>query len=233
MPADFKPNREADLVGFTTNFSNQLSAKFELVGRSAADASTFADLNSAWVSAYNTANEPSTRTPPAIQGKNAAKAACVDKLRELVGLIQKFRGTTDALRRDFGLPIRKKKTPIPIPSNIPTAEVVKRYGQTVVVRLHDGSRRRAKPTGVAGARVYTFVGTSAPTDPGEWFFERQATTTEVTLHFDASLAPGTKVWITAQWYNPRGQVGQASPAISTVLAGGTTSLAGGSIHLAA
>jgi hypothetical protein len=225
MGRNYIPTRDSLLVPFTTNFAEQLTAKFAQVGRTSADATAFAALNTAWVNAYATAIEPSTRTRSAIQLKDAAKRACVSKLRELGALIQKFSGTTDALRVDFGLLIPDPRTPIPAPSVPPVLEVIDRLGTDVTIRLHDGTARRSRPKGVQGARVYSFVGATPPTEPSEWFEEGQTTRADVLLNFSNTLPAGTKVWLLAAWYNPRGQIGPACSPVSTVLAGGAYSLA--------
>jgi hypothetical protein len=224
MYTDFVPNRESQLVSFTNNFGEQLTSKFAQVGRLSTDATAFAALNTAWVNAYAVAVEPATRTKSAVAAKNAAKRACVAKLRELAGLIQKFSGTTDALRADFGLPVPKQRSPIPVPTAIPNVEVTRRYGNTVIARLSDASGKFAKPKGVQGARVFTFVGPTPPTNPDQWRNEGQATRTEVELVFEGTSA-GDVVWICAAWYNPRGQLGPGSAPISTNIAGGSMSLA--------
>jgi hypothetical protein len=233
MNRDYVPTREAELVTFTNNFAEQLTAKFAQVGRTSQDATAFAALNAAWVASYATASNPPTRTKPSVQAKNTARRACVAKLRELAGLIQKFSGTTNELRADFLLPIPAQRSPIAIPTAIPNIEVRNRYGNTVVIRLSEPTGRRVMPKGVQGARVYTYVGPTAPTDPNAYFLEGQTTRNEVELQFDTALTPGTTVWITAAYYNPRGQLGPGATPISTVLAGGALNVSQGNLRIAA
>lgn len=223
MP-DFVPAEESKLVPFTNNFAEQLTAHAVAVGLTSGDATSFAALNTAWVESYATATAPSTRTKEAITAKRLAKKACVSALRVLSKRIQSFPGTTDMLRDAFGLPIYKTRTPIGVPEEIPTAEVVERVGTKVVLQLHAPDGKRTLPKGVDGMRVYSFVGETPPDTVTGWFEEGQITTSRVELNFDASLPPGTKVWISAAYYNPRGQLGEGCSPVSTFLAGGSMAL---------
>jgi hypothetical protein len=225
MRSDFFPRRDADLAIFTTNFSEQLASKATQVGLLASDATLFAGLNSAWISALNIAKEPVTRTKPTIATKDEARAAVVAKLREYAARIQKFGGTTDTLRADFGLPIPKQRTPIPVPQEIPQIEIKRRVGTSIVLRLSEATGRRTKPAGVQSARIFTYVGPMVPTDPDLWKTEGVSSKTEIEIDFPSTLAPGTTVWITAAWSNPRGQLGIAAAPISTTIAGGGISMA--------
>jgi hypothetical protein len=224
MPSNFVPTRESLLVTFTNNFSEQLTAKFAQVGRLATDATAFAALNTVWANAYSVAIEPVTRTKSTVAAKNAAKRACVAKLRELSALIQKFSGTTDALRADFGLNPPKQRSPIGIPTEIPKILVFERVGEKVYIRLLDASDRRTMPVGVQGARVFTYVGPTPPASVDDWRNEGQTTRSEVELEFN-NVPAGSTVWVTAAYYNPRGQLGTACNPISTVIAGGALQIA--------
>lgn len=225
MSTNFVPSREAELVAFTNNFAAKLTTSATLVGCTSAQAMAFITLNGDWVNSYAVANAPSTRTRDTIQTKNNAKKLCVANLRQLAGIIQKFPGTSNTLRAQFGLTIPAPRTPIPVPTVIPTIDILKRYGTTVIIRLHDGTSTKTFPAGVQGARVYTFTGAAAPTDPDAWKLEGQTTRGDVEVQFPLGTAPGTTVWFTAAFYNPRGQLGPGCAAVSTVLAGGSMSLA--------
>lgn len=233
MYRDFLPRRDSELVAYTSNFAQQLTAKFAQVGRTQGDATAFAALNSAWVAAYNAAYDPETRTRGTVAAKDDAKRACVAKLRELAGLIQKFSGTTNQLRADFGLREQKQRSPIPVPSTYPGVLVKARDGGAVNIRLSDLSTGRyTKPAGVQGARIFTFVGANPPASPDLMKDEGQATRTDIQIDFPGVPA-GSTVWICAAWYNPRGQLGPGSPLISTVIAGGAQGVSEGNLRIAA
>jgi hypothetical protein len=95
------------------------------------------------------------------------------------------------------------------------------------VLLADGSGAtgRAKAAGAQGALLYAFVGDRAPATLDDFKPAGQATRPTADVHFDYSLPPGTSVFITARWYNARGQAGVAAAPVRTYLVGGELRLA--------
>jgi hypothetical protein len=221
MATNFLPSREADLVTWSVNFKTKITATPTAYGLTAAQASAYGTLHNAFVAAYQMANNPNTRSPSNIIAKDTAKNALETSARMLARMVQATPSVTAQQKSDLGLTVRVGPTPIPPPSDSPNIDVVGRMGTTVSTRLHDGSgSRRGKPAGVAGASVFSFVGTQPPMNVNDWKFEGNNTRTTVDVTFDAALAPGTVVWLTAFWYNPRGQSGPGCTPISAILAGG-------------
>ena len=113
-----------------------------------------------------------------------------------------------------------------MPDTSPNIDILSVVGWTVELRLHNGdSTKRAKPAGVKGATVFSYVGEQPPTSVDDWKFEGNITKTETTINFPSTLAPGTKVWTTAFWFNTTSQSGPAAPPVSTNLQGGTVAKA--------
>jgi len=221
MATNFLPSREADLVTWSANFKAKIAATPTAYGLTAGQASAYGTLHNAFVAAYQTANNPNTRSPSNVIAKNTAMGALEANARMLARMVQATPGVTDQQKSDLGLTVRVGPTPVPPPSDSPNIDVVARMGTTVSTRLHDGSgSRRGKPAGVAGASVFSFVGAQPPMNVNDWKFEGNNTRTAVDVTFDAGLAPGTVVWLTAFWYNPRGQSGPGCTPISAILAGG-------------
>ena len=154
--------------------------------------------------------------------RTTAKKDLVAYTRLIVRSIQGTLTVTDQQRHDLGITVRKTEgTPIPVPSEIPVVEVIARFGNVVKVALHDGTGvRRKRPALVQGAGVYTFVGAAAPTDPTLFVFQGMMTKSVVDIAFADELPAGTKIWITAFYYNAKGQQGFGAVPVSTVLAGG-------------
>ncbi|CAN0452562.1 unnamed protein product, partial [Ectocarpus fasciculatus] len=89
-------------------------------------------------------------------------------------------------------------------------------GRVLDLRLRQvDSSRRGKPDGVAGAWLYSYVGETAPTDFALMKFEGGTTRTDPQLVVDADVAAGSKVWVSACWFNPKNQPGQACQPIAT------------------
>ena len=225
MPSttDFIPGRESELVTWSTNFDTLINADPLIYGLDIGQASAYAALHTAFVAAYQTANDPSTRTPSAIVSKDDAKDALITNARDLAAIVQSFPGTTDILRSDLGITVPDTEpTPIPPPANPPGIDIVSAVGRTVTLRLHDSlsPTTRGKPDGVAGATVFSYVGTAAPVELDDWKFEGNTTLTKYDVNFDPEVANGAMVWFTAFWFNPRAQSGPAASPVSTNMPGG-------------
>lgn len=220
---DFLPSRESELVTWSTNFDTLITANPVIYGLDIAQAAAYAALHTAFVGAYQKANDPSRRTPSSIVSKNDAKDVLIASARDLAGIVQNFPGITDVLRSDLGITVPDTEpTPIPRPSDPPEIDIVSAIARTVRLRLHDfnSPTTRGKPHGVAGAAVFSFVGATAPVELEDWQFEGNTTRTIVDVDFAPEVANGATVWLTAFWFNPRAQSGPAAQPVSTNIPGG-------------
>jgi hypothetical protein len=227
----FPPPTEAGLLAWSSNFSNKLTATPVAIGITAPMAAAYAALHATFSAAYVLAIDPDTNSRTAIQAKNTAKENLVSSpggARELIAIIQAFPGTTDEMRTELGLKIRDvHPTPVPVPRNPPTLTIVSTLGRTVKVRLRDleDPDRRALPDGVDGASVLSFVGDEAPDDPMEWSLMMNVSRTTFDVEFPVTVAAGSKVWLTAFWFNQRKEAGPGAAYQSTVIAGGLAAAA--------
>ncbi len=227
--ASYLPLTDAGLLNWSANFNTQLDALTDptIVGLTSAQATQYASAQSAYDAAYTAATDPSTRGKATVFAKNEAKKSLVAISREFAMAVTNHPGVTDQQRLDFGLTVRDTEpTPVPPPSTSPTIDVLSVDGWTFNLRLHNGdSTSRAKPEGVKGATVFSYVGDQPPVDVDDWKFEGSQTRTEVTIEFPTTLSPGTKVWITAFWFNPTSQSGPAAMPISRFINYGNMSQA--------
>ena len=224
----YLPSREADLVNWTANFSSVIEANPSAYGLTAEQATAYLSAMEAYQSAYNTARNPSTRTPAAIETKNTFKAQLLVLTREFVNICQAYPDMTNNRRVQLGITVRNyEPTPVPIPTTPPQIDLLAAIGHTFKLRLHNGeSTRRSKPTGVQGATVFSYVGEVPPADLSDWKFEGSTTRTAVDVKIPGTVAPGTKVWLTAFWYNRRAESGPAcTPIASGVGFGGVSQAA--------
>lgn len=219
MPRDFIPSREAELVTWAENFATLLTAAPTDYGVTLEQAAACAALFGAFDMAYTAANNPATRSRVTVVTKNAAKDAMVADIRALARIIQASPLVNDTLRAQLGLTVRDPDpSPIPVPAEAPEMDILSVSGYTVRVRLHGVDLPgRAKPEGVEGAVVVSYVGQSPPQDINLWTFQGNTTRTTLDVTFPDDVAPGTTVWLRAFWYNPKAQAGPASPAMSTYL----------------
>ena len=228
MPSStYLPSRESDLVTWSNNFNGLIVSGFATYGLDSTQADDYRTVQTAFVSAHQVANNPDTRSPTNIGVKNTAKEALITKTRELVDICQASPVMDNDKRIALGITVRDNTpTPVPVPDTSPSIDILSVVGWSVKLRLHSGDlTSRAKPDGVKGATVFSYVGDTAPTNVDDWKFEGNVTKTETTIHFPSTLAAGTKVWTTAFWFNTTSQSGPAAAPVSTNLQGGTVSKA--------
>lgn len=227
VSTSFLPTVDSKLLAWSANFSALLTATPLAFSMTVGQATTYAAAHAAFATALTAATTPSTRTTENIVAKDAAKAS----LKTLAGsygrMIQANVAVTDAQKISLGLTVRATPTPIPAPSDAPGLEVKSVTGWTVKIKLSDtaSSAKRGKPPGVSGANVFSFVGATAPADMGLWKFEGGTGKTNVEVVFPNTVAPGTKVWLTAFWFNGRKQSGPACVPVGATLQGGSVSMA--------
>lgn len=222
--ASFLPTREPELVTWSGNFATLITATPTAFGLVAGDATAFNTVNTAWVNAYNAARSDTTRTPSAIATKNAAKKAMIAEARLLARKVQATPTVTAAQKLDLGLnPRDVVPTPVPPPSTSPNVDVVSVVGRVVKLKLHDSTSgsRRGRPVGAIGAAVFSYVGTTAPTEQSQWHFEGNTRLTTVDVVLPDSVAGGAQVFFCAFWYNRRSESGPPCAAVTTYLQGGS------------
>lgn len=230
MPETYLPNKEADLYQWATTFEAFLQATPTVVGITPAQSTAFSSVYANFANAYRAATDNATRTPAAIQTKNDAKAAMISGpggIRELVGIIQKFPGTTNTQRVELGITVADvEPSPVAPPTVAPEIDFIPTGTRTIKLRLHnETSLSRKKPEGVKGASIFYHVGPTAPAELKDWTFQSSNTRTTVDVDLPAEVPAGSTVWFTAFWFNPRLQSGPATTPVSTIMQYGGLSMA--------
>ncbi|HEV2295153.1 MAG TPA: hypothetical protein VGR35_14965 [Tepidisphaeraceae bacterium] len=222
MGKSWLPLKNETLRAFCQAFLATASPAPATYGLVAGDITSLSAATLNYSDALAVTDEPSTRTRVSVAARDMAKKSLIALMRNLYKKVNAA-NLTDDKRQALGLPIVDvEPTSIPRPGMKPTVAVVSRDENRVRVRLFDPAdpNSRAKPPGVSGAAVFTFVGEVAPTTEVGWKFEGNTTRTIVDIDFPASVTPGSKVWITAFWFNPRAFSGPAATPVSTYLPGG-------------
>src|SRR4051812_30412575 len=114
MPRDFIPSKEADVVNWSAAFSAYITANAAAVGLQSSQATSYAALHTSFADAFTTATTNSTRTPAAIEAKNDSKKLLIASARQLVGIVQKYPGTTNEQRSAMNITIPSDE-PSPVP----------------------------------------------------------------------------------------------------------------------
>lgn len=222
----FIPPREEQLVVWSANFSAQLTAAAPSYGLSAPQAVSYAALHLAFANAMTLVSNPATNSGAAVLAKNTAKQNLLygpGGARELVDIAQAWPNQTNEKRGQLNIKVKDADpTPIPAPETAPELTIVQTIGRNVKIRLRDADNpdSRAKPAGVKGATVLTFVGEEAPTDPLGWAYCTTSTRNLFDVDFPGSVPIGSKVWVTAMWFNGRGEQSPAAAPAWTCLADG-------------
>jgi hypothetical protein len=220
------PRTDTALLQWSQNIVNLITPTPATYGLVTADVTTYTALNTAY-SAALAACDPSQRNKPAVVTKNAARDALKTGATLLANKIYASPTVTDAQKVQLGIPPRSNPTPIPVPISAPAIDIISVSGCTARIRLHDASGSgRGKAAGTSGASVFSFVGTTPPTDITAWKFEgNTGRVTKIDIAFPTTITAGATVWFTAFWFNGRKQSGPASTPISTNMPGGSVSMA--------
>lgn len=222
MGHGYLPTREAEQVTWFTDFDRNLSSKpAEYFGLGEQTIEDYHTTFTRFIAAYGVASNPETRTRPNIELKQIAKQTLINSTRSLVEVIQAWPQMTDDKRRLLGITVRSKhNTPAERPSMKPFLEVVNVDGNTATVRILQSKVERAKPKGVVGAILYSAVSPTPPTSESGWFSEGITTKSTNQVQFPDTVAPGSRVWFTAVWYNRKAETGPVANVVGTNLPGG-------------
>jgi hypothetical protein len=226
MARTFFPSGDTALLAWSLNFNTLITATPTAYGLTAALATAYGTLHTAYATAL-AACEPPLRNKSAVSTKNVARTNLKNDARLLANMVNGTASVTNAQKISLGLNVRSSPSPIPVPSTWPAMEITSVSAWTVKIKLHDSAsgKKRGKPPGVSGASVFSFVGTDAPTDIGAWKFEGNTGRTVIDVAFANTIAAGAKVWLTAFWFNGRKQSGPACAPVATNLQGGSVSMA--------
>ena len=222
MPRGYLPTREAQLVTWINDFYRNLSTKpADYFGVGEGTVEQYNTTLTRFTTAYALATNPDTRTRPILEAKEISKRTLINATRSLVDVIQAWPQMTDEKRRLLSVTVRAAKpTPTPRPSVKPYLEVAGVDGNTISLRILQSKTNKARPTGVAGAMLYSAVGPTPPTTESGWFSQGLCNKSTTQVQFPESVAPGSRVWFTAVWYNRKAETGPAANVVGTNLPGG-------------
>jgi hypothetical protein len=216
MAKDFVPRADRELKVWSSALSKVLSTSYASYGLHESDAIEYAELTAEFAAAYRVSQGGLTRTTVSVIQKNVCRARLVERSRELNRRIQSNPNVTDADRAALALTIPKATAPaIGRPDHVPLLYVDKVTVRTVRIRLRNElSTSRGKPESCAGASIYWCAGEERPTSTAEWTYLCGVTRTIANVTLPSSLAAGTRVWLSAAWYNAKAEQGNGSMAVS-------------------
>lgn len=221
MPS-FVPAGDAELLGFAQNYSAVITADPVAVGLTPAIATTLSGYVTAYQTKLSALDTPSNRNPVGFQEKDEAKKTLVSYIRQTARQIQGTMTVTDLQRTELRLPIRDTEpTPVEQLTVAPALTVLGIFGHNIHVRVRDASGAvRGRPVNADAALIYSFVGETAPVTADGWKCEGPISKDSALVAFDPALAVGTKVFLTAQWFNTRGTSPGCTPVAAVIGAEG-------------
>lgn len=212
------PRRDVDLLQWSRNLSARISADPQSVFLTPQQAAEYATLHLAYAQAFQLSQNPGTAAPSSFVEKDRARDELKRMARQLTGWIR-AQGVTDAQRIALGLRPRRqgRGALIPRPDHDPLLQIISVSGCAISVRLHDRTAptRKGKPARVNSVVLFRWVGDNPPTDLSAWGAPLHKSVARFTVDFPPELTPGTKVWLTAQWVNARGEPGPGCAPVST------------------
>lgn len=214
-------SNESKLINFTRNFLDRLAGDPGAFDADPDRVAEYAVTRERFIRSYDVANAEPTRTRANITLKDENKRRLVSSTRALIRQLQAWPQLTDAQRRELRITVADRtKTPLPPPTAMPQIELVQAVRHTVRLRVAnpDGGRRR--PAGTAGANVFYAVSDAAPASPGAWASAGLWTRGPFDVTFPLGTPAGATVWLSAAYYNPRGEYGPMADAVTTNLPGG-------------
>ncbi len=208
----YLPRSDSGLLHWSRNFQAQLAALADptSVGLSVQSVTEYTDAQVDYEAKYIDAKDPRTRGGATVHAKNESRAALVALSRSFAMTITNCQGVADEERLEFGLTVPdNKQTPVPPPELAPEIDLFPPVVRTVKLRLHNQTMlgRRGRPTGAIGAAIFSYVGELPPAmDQMElWKFEMLTSETTAQVSFPSTAPAGSTVWLTASWYNHRGE----------------------------
>ena len=216
MSIPFYRLSDSGLLNWSINLSDKLSSAPseyhitpEMAEEFALVASQFEEKLHAWIT-------PLTRTPVASEAKKLARQALLTRAKYLVGSINNNPETTSTQREELGILARQAGRPASLPDGPPMVRVLRTNGRTVTIRVKDKPITGSRPSGARGAVIFTCEGDEMPGESSDWRFQCLATRSTRKIDFGHSPHAST-IWISARWYNARGDLGPASLGVQVHL----------------
>ena len=219
MPKGFLPNGDGELLSWSRVFRDKILASGGSMGIPLERAERYAALHDAFAAAMEVIGDPARRTIISTSEKNQARTTLKTDARLLARVIDGQATVTAADKIGLGLTVRQQAQRAAPLEEAPLVVVMGVRNHTVSLQLQNAVSSRGRPREAVGATVFYCVSDETPW-PGDWQYCGNFGRTNINITFPETLAPGTKVWITAEWMNSRLEPGPRAAGVSTNLQGG-------------
>jgi hypothetical protein len=216
------PRQDAKLAEYSANFNTRGTEVPGDFGLSAAQMTQYSTLHSAWMSAYNACKADGAKSKALVVAKDDAKWALIPYARQLYKVVKYAAGVSNENKTLIGIHLDDREpTEKRPPIFAPVVSILSVIGRTTRCSIADATApsSRRRPANASGATILSYVGTTPPpADDPNWKLEGQTGRTRFLVQFPASVQPGTPCWVTALWYNARGEYSPACAPVQTYLA---------------
>ena len=217
---DYIPSKDSDLVGWSQNFADVITAAPTDYGLIAGQASAYDTLNTAYADAYAAAINPGTRTPVTVAAKDTARNELVASARSLAQVARRYPGITNELLSDAGLTVPDPiPSPVPAPVTQPVLSLLSSSSLKNTLRFKDSvlANPRSKPQGVVSMQLFQLIGLTPPSDISECKFVGNFSRMPAEVNYSGDDALKNAYYL-ARWVNAKGQVGPQSALFSQTIA---------------
>jgi hypothetical protein len=217
----FMPRTDLGLEAFANPFSGYVTTNAVVLGVPAGTATDLATKTTSYSDALHECDDATTRTRGKIAAKNTARGILRKAIGDVALLIYGNPNVTDEQLRDMQLTVRSAPTPQPPPALAPVVSAESISGRLLRGTLRDATvqSKRRKPLNAKGATLMIAWGTPMPPPAGDagWRLAGQTGRTTFTVQFPNEVAGGVACYISALWYNEKGEYSPASDPITVYL----------------
>jgi hypothetical protein len=216
---DYIPSQDTEFDPWVKTYVDYAVANHLALGLTVALKDALQAAYDLWMPAYQSHLSAQAAANSATQNKLSARASLETIVREATNLIQANTSVTNEQKAALGVTIRKEtKTPTPVPTTRPMAEVDNRNRLEHTINFFDEATpsSKAKPAGVRACELWCKIGGAPPVDTTELTYLATDTKTPYIAHFDGTTA-GQTVHYWLRWVNTRNEPGPWSETISVTI----------------
>jgi hypothetical protein len=218
----FLPAADAAYRLWLMNYLGYATANSVALGLSSTQVTQLDQLASAFFDAQDVHTAAQANAEAKRQEKLAKRSASEMLVRQLTRIIQANPAVTDAQREALKITVPStERTPAPVPTSVPLAEIEKIDALQHTIEFRDGAGAgRGKPDGVHGAELYMKVvaaGQAGPSDPSEMELVDVVTASKTVRAFNGTDF-GKVAWYRPRWVSTRGDKGPFGPLVAATIA---------------
>lgn len=221
MPANppYYPTRKSDLKSFALNALTLITAAPSTYGLTAPDAVNLANVVNPWVAAYDTTQNPQSKTPAAIAEADQLQSEMTAVLRPMIVAISVNESVADGDKTAVGATVRSAvRSPVVAPALAPTLVLDSLTPGVANLRYANAATptSKAAPPGCGGVQVWVAYGASAVANPSLATYVKRATKSPLVL--STAGHGGQTATVFVRWETHGGVGGEAlvspySPAV--------------------